>query len=166
MATPEFRFRAKFAVVNFSAAVGLALAAKALSVPYYRWLLLGAAAGSLLLSVPLVLRWWLFRVVPAKPEDIRRKISARSRWIKHLGWATLCVVYIGILTMQYLLPSNVEALILGLGLGVTLSIATLVGPPLWQAARSRPRERKGRLEPLDSSNQIHMTRPPSTPAEV
>lgn len=165
MATPEFRFRARFSVITFGSAAGLALVSEFPSDPYFQWLIRGVVAGLLLLSVWMVLRWWLVRTEPAKPEDVRGKLRTRRKWIKSATWASLSVAYILFLVMRYLLPTNVEALILGFSLGVVFSIALLVGPALWPFIKSKSPERKGRLEPVDSPNQIHIARPPSSPAQ-
>jgi O-antigen/teichoic acid export membrane protein len=159
MMTPEFRFRAKFAVITLSSAVCLALASEFPSDAYFQWLIRGVVAGLLLLPVPLVLRWWLVRIEPTSPEDVRRKIRAQSKWIMPATLLSIGVAYILVLVVRFLLPASAEAFIFGFGLGFVLSIALLVGPALWQSTRPRPPERKVPLEPEESPNRIHVPGP-------
>jgi hypothetical protein len=156
------RGRAKTVIATLGMAVSLALAGPFLPTAKLQAFTWGAFVG-LLLTLALAGLGWLRRTGVTKPEAVRGKIRARTKWIK-IAASAGALVGIGFpLFSPHYLSANTQSLIIGVSFGVIIFMALLIGPAFWTPAKPKRPERSFSLEPMQDPNRIQVRHPPRRP---
>jgi hypothetical protein len=154
--------KVQFALTIFGTAACVAIMSPLLPEGFclFAW---GVAAGLLSMLALVVVRWLLRGTDPLEPVDARQIAEARSRRMK-IATAMIFPMGCGLgLVWQFGLPSDMQAVVGGVVVGILLMAAILIAPAFWAPSKPNPLLRK-RTAPLeDTSSHTMVVPPPNAP---
>jgi hypothetical protein len=123
------KWRAKFTILLVGVGACLIFASAFLSAKpqLFAW---GFVIGLVLILAMLWATWLLRGDAPAKPEDVRRKISRQRKWRKWQVIAPALGGFFLYLVFRYLMPSEIQLFGGGMVAGILAVFGALIIPAL------------------------------------